>query len=147
MTTAVQNFGWLISEFARTADGVTAAVAVSSDGLLMAASETLDRDSADHLAAVVSGITSLAQNAATAHGFHGMKLVMIEMFGGFLMVGRIRDGSCLGVLAAEGCDVGLVGYEMAVLADRVGELLTPQLVRELNAAPLSPGHLQHAPHV
>ncbi|MFF4546840.1 roadblock/LC7 domain-containing protein [Streptomyces sp. NPDC001435] len=147
MTTAVQNFGWLISEFVRTADGVTAAVAVSSDGLLMAASESLGRDSADHLAAVVSGITSLAQNAATAHGFHGMKLVMIEMLGGFLMVGRIRDGSCLGVLAAEGCDVGLVGYEMAVLAGRVGELLTPQLVRELNAAPLAPGHLQHAPHV
>lgn len=139
MTTAIQNFGWLISEFVRTADGVTDAVAVSSDGLLMAASDSLDRDRADHLAAVVSGITSLAQNAATAHGFHGMKLVMIEMLGGFLMVGRIRDGSCLGVLAAEGCDVGLVGYEMAVLADRAGELLTPQLVRELHSGPLAAG--------
>lgn len=139
MTTAVQNFGWLISEFARTTDGVTDAVAVSADGLLMAASDSLGRDRADHLAAVVSGITSLAQNAATVHGFHGMKLVMIEMFGGFLMVGRIRDGSCLGVLAAEGCDVGLVGYEMAVLADRAGELLTPQLVRDLHSAPLAAG--------
>jgi predicted regulator of Ras-like GTPase activity (Roadblock/LC7/MglB family) len=68
-----------------------------------------------------------------------MKLVMIEMHGGFMMVGRIRDGSCLGVLAAEGCDVGLVGYEMAVLADRAGELLTPQLVGELRQAPLAVG--------
>ncbi|MET7703465.1 MULTISPECIES: roadblock/LC7 domain-containing protein [unclassified Streptomyces] len=136
MTTAVQSFGWLISEFTRTTDGVTDAVAVSSDGLLMAASDSLDRDRADHLAAVVSGITSLAQNASTTHGFRGMKLVMIEMFGGFLMVGRIRDGSCLGVLAAEGCDVGLVGYEMSVLADRAGELLTPRLVRELHSAPV-----------
>ena len=139
MTTAVQNFGWLISEFARTADGVTDAVAVSADGLLMAASDSLGRDRADHLAAVVSGITSLAQNAATVHGFHGMKLVMIEMLGGFLMVGRIRDGSCLGVLAAEGCDVGLVGYGMAVLADRAGELLTPQLIRQLHSAPVTTG--------
>ena len=139
MTTAVQSFGWLISEFVRTTDGVTDAVAVSCDGLLMAASDSLGRDRADHLAAIVSGITSLAQNAATAHGFQGMKLVMIEMFGGFLMVGRIRDGSCLGVLAAEGCDVGLVGYEMSVLADRAGELLTPQLVRQLHAAPLRAG--------
>jgi predicted regulator of Ras-like GTPase activity (Roadblock/LC7/MglB family) len=56
-----------------------------------------------------------------------------------MMVGRIRDGSCLGVLAAEGCDVGLVGYEMAVLADRAGELLTPQLVGELRQAPLAVG--------
>ncbi|MFJ8107205.1 roadblock/LC7 domain-containing protein [Streptomyces sp. NPDC096132] len=142
MTTAVQNFGWLISEFVRTTDGVTDAVAVSSDGLLMAASDSLARDRADHLAAVVSGITSLAQNAATVHGFHGMKLVMIEMLGGFLMVGRVRDGSCLGVLAAEGCDVGLVGYEMAVLADRAGELLTPQLVRDLHSAPLAAGGVQ-----
>ncbi|MFD9460226.1 roadblock/LC7 domain-containing protein [Streptomyces sp. NPDC058964] len=139
MTTAIQNFGWLISEFVRTADGVTDAVAVSTDGLLMAASDSLGRDRADHLAAIVSGITSLAQNASTAHGFRGMKLVMIEMLGGFLMVGRIRDGSCLGVLAAEGCDVGLVGYEMAILADRAGELLTPQLVRDLHSAPLVAG--------
>ncbi|MFD3455850.1 roadblock/LC7 domain-containing protein [Streptomyces sp. NPDC058691] len=136
MTTAVQSFGWLISDFVRTTDGVTDAVAVSSDGLLMAASERLTRDRADHLAAVVSGITSLAQNAATAHGFHGMKLVMIEMLGGFMMVGRIRDGSCLGVLAGEGCDIGLVGYEMSVLADRAGELLTPALVTELRNAPV-----------
>jgi predicted regulator of Ras-like GTPase activity (Roadblock/LC7/MglB family) len=139
VTTAVQSFGWLISEFVRTADGVTDAIAVSSDGLLMAASDSLGRDSADHLAAIVSGITSLAQNAASAHGFRGMKLVMIEMLGGFLMVGRIRDGGCLGVLAAEGCDVGLVGYEMAVLADRAGELLTPQLVRELHTGPVAAG--------
>lgn len=52
----------------------------AGDGLLMAASDNLGRDRADHLAAVVSGITSLAQNASTTHGFHGMKLVMIESF-------------------------------------------------------------------
>ncbi|CCK29429.1 hypothetical protein BN159_5050 [Streptomyces davaonensis JCM 4913] len=139
MTTAVQSFGWLISEFARTTDGVTDAVAVSADGLLMAASDNLTRDRADHLAAIVSGITSLAQNAATAHGFHGMKLVMIEMFDGFIMLSRIRDGSCLGVLAADGCDVGLIGYEMTVLADRAGTLLTPQLIHELNSTRLAAG--------
>jgi hypothetical protein len=29
------------------------------------------------------------------------------------------------VLAARSCDVGQVGYEMALLVDRVGEALTP----------------------
>jgi uncharacterized protein len=133
---AHQNFGWLISEFVRNADGVTDAVAVSSDGLLMAASHGLDRDRADHLSAVVSGLTSLAQNAATSHGFRGMKLIMIEMLDGFMMVTHMRDGSCLGVLAEQGCDIGLVGYEMSVLADRAGALLTPQLVGELRQAPV-----------
>ena len=37
----------------------------------------------------------------------------------------------LGVIADGGCDVGLVGYEMAVLADRAGALLDPMLIGEL----------------
>jgi predicted regulator of Ras-like GTPase activity (Roadblock/LC7/MglB family) len=135
VTSAYQNFAWLISDFVRNADGVTDAVAVSSDGLLIAASEGLTRDRADHLSAVVSGIASLTQNAAATHGFRGMKLVMIEMLDGFMMVNQMRDGSCLGVLAEEGCDIGLVGYEMAVLSDRGGALLTPHLVGGLRQAP------------
>ncbi|MGI5461007.1 roadblock/LC7 domain-containing protein [Streptomyces sp. CA-249302] len=134
MTSAHQNFAWLVSDFVRSTDGVNHAVAVSSDGLLIAASEGLGRDNADHLAALVSGIVSLTQNAADAYGYRGMKLVMIEMVDGFMMVNHIRHGSCLGVLAADGCDVGLVGYEMAVLADRAGALLTPQLIGQLHSA-------------
>ncbi|MEV7387660.1 MULTISPECIES: roadblock/LC7 domain-containing protein [unclassified Streptomyces] len=136
MTSAHQNLGWLVSDFVRTTDGVTRAIAVSSDGLLIAASDGMTRDLADHLSAVVSGIVSLTQNAAQTHGFRGMKLVMIEMYDGFMMVTHMRDGSCLGVLAEEGCDIGLIGYEMAVLADRAGALLTPQLVSELRQAPV-----------
>ncbi|MEU9172893.1 roadblock/LC7 domain-containing protein [Streptomyces sp. NPDC048420] len=134
MTSAHQNFTWLVSDFARTTDGVTHTVAVSSDGLLIAASDGLSRDLADHLSALVSGIVSLTQNAADTYGFRGMKLVMIEMIDGFMMVTHMRDGSCLGVLAQEGCDIGLVGYEMAVLADRAGALLTPKLVGDSGQA-------------
>jgi hypothetical protein len=53
---------------------------------------------------------------------------------GFLFVMAISDGSCLVVLAAGSCDVGGVGYEMAVLVTRVGEVLTPSLRAELQAA-------------
>ncbi|MER5184202.1 hypothetical protein ABT009_38725 [Streptomyces sp. NPDC002896] len=49
----------------------------------------------------------------------------------------MRDGSCLGVLAEEGCDIGLIGYETAVIADRAGVLLTPQLVGQLHQSPLT----------
>ena len=37
----------------------------------------------------------------------------------------ISDGSSFAVLAARACDVGQVGYEMALLVDRVGDALTP----------------------
>ena len=58
---------------------------------------------------------------------------LVEMQRGLLFVTSIRDGSCLTVLAAGSCDVGLVGYEMAVLVTRVGDILTPRLRAELQA--------------
>jgi uncharacterized protein len=53
---------------------------------------------------------------------------------GLLIVMSIRDGSCLAVLAASPCDVRVVAYQMAVLVTRVGDLLTPTLRAELQAA-------------
>ena len=37
-------------------------------------------------------------------------------------------------MAAAECDVGLVGYEMAVLVDKAGSVLTPELRAELQGA-------------
>ena len=128
---ATQNFNWLLGKFVRETDGVADAVAVSSDGLLMALSEGLNRSGAEHLAAIVSGVTSLSRSASRQYGFEGLKLVMIEMQRGFLLVSAISDGSCLGVVATVNCDLGLVGHEIAVLCDRFGAFLTPQVVAEL----------------
>ncbi len=126
-----QRFNWLLANFVQNTDGVTDAVAVSSDGLLMATSDGLERVGADQLAAIVSGITGLARGASRRFGFAGLRLVMIEMIGGFLVVSAVSDGTCFGVLLAENCDVGLVGYEMSVLAERTAGVLSPQLVAEL----------------
>jgi len=125
------TFNWLLVNFVRTTDGVRDAVAVSSDGLLIAMSEGLDRTAADRLAALVSGLASLARSAARNYDFDGLKLIMIEMKRGFLLVSMINNGSCVAVLADAQCDVGLIGYEIAVLIDRAGGLLTPALISEL----------------
>lgn len=127
---AASQFNWLLANFVRTTDGVRDAVAVSSDGLLIAASDGLDRTGADHLAAIVSSLASLGRSASRRYDFDGLKLIMIEMGRGFLLVSAIRNGSCLGALADDGCDVGLIGYEIALLADRFGDLLTPALISE-----------------
>ncbi|MBU3062619.1 roadblock/LC7 domain-containing protein [Nocardia sp. NEAU-G5] len=125
------TFNWLLTDFVRSTDGVRDTVAVSSDGLLMAMSEGLDRAGADRLAAMVSGLVSLARSAARSYDFDGLKLIMIEMRRGFLLVSAISDGSCIGVIADNDSDVGLVGYQMAILADRAGAILTPALIAEL----------------
>ncbi|WP_033342368.1 roadblock/LC7 domain-containing protein [Catenuloplanes japonicus] len=128
--TTAQRFNWLISNFVRGTAGVREAVAVSSDGILIATSAGLDRADADHLAAVVSGLTSLARSAARRYDFSGLKLIMIEMTSGFLVVSTLGGGTCLGVLADGDCDVSLIGYEIAMLGERVGDLLTPALIAE-----------------
>ena len=53
----------------------------------------------------------------------------------FLFVTGISDGSCLACVAAAECDVGLVGYEMAVLVEKAGAVLTPELRAELQSSP------------
>ena len=110
------------------------AVVVSSDGLPMAKSEGLDRDAADRFAAVSSGLIGLAYGAAGRFGGGAVNEVIVEMENAFMFVTGISDGSSLAVVAGSDCDVGLVGYEMAVLVDKAGTVLTPELRAELQSA-------------
>jgi hypothetical protein len=104
---------------------------VSSDGLLIARSNTLDRGQSGRLCAIISGCASLAKAADSALGAGGVERVIIAMQRGFLFVSAIADGSCLGVVASRDCDVGSVVYQTTDLVARVGVLLTPQLREEL----------------
>ena len=124
------QFNWLLGNFVHQTDGVRDTVAVSSDGLLIAASDGLARADADHLAAIVSSLAGVARSASRRYDFDGLKLIMIEMHRGFLLVSVMPGGSCLGVVAGSDSDVGLVGYEISLLAERFGDLLTPALISE-----------------
>ena len=132
----VTNFNWLLNSFVDSSAGVTDAVAVSSDGLLMAMSKTLDRASAEQVAAIISGLVGLGRGAARAFGFDPLQQVIIAMDGGYLFVSAISDGSSIGVVADASCDVGLVGYQTSLLLERVSSVLTPALVAELRSAVL-----------
>jgi len=129
-----QSVNWLVSSFVRRLPGVAHAIVVSSDGLLMAVSERLDRARADQLAAVASGLASLTQGASRCFGGGKVNQTVVEMDKGFLLVMSIGDGSVAAALAAPTVDIGLVGYEMAMLAAQCGEVLTPGLRAELRAA-------------
>ena len=118
------SLDWLVSNFAREVPGVSHAVLVSVDGLLIAASEALPRERAEQLSAVTSGLASLAAGAAQL--FEGGQVLqsVVEMGGGYLLVMRVGDGSQLATLAAPNCDIGQIGYEMAVLVERVGNVVS-----------------------
>ncbi len=132
----VANFNWLLNHFVDGSAGVTDAVAVSSDGLLIAMSESLSRAGAERVSAIISGLVGLGRGAARAFGFDPLRQVIVAMEGGFLFVSSISDGSSIGVVATAGCDIGLVGHQTSLLLDRVANLLTPALVSELRSAVL-----------
>jgi predicted regulator of Ras-like GTPase activity (Roadblock/LC7/MglB family) len=129
-----QNLNWLVSTFVRNVVGVSHAIVVSSDGLLVAVSERLDRARADQLAAIASGLTSLTAGSSRLLEAGEVNQTIVQMEHGFLFVMSVSDGSSLAVLASPTCDVGLVGYEMALLVARTGDVITPQLRAELQAA-------------
>ncbi len=134
MSTQASNVNWLVNNFVERVPGANDAVVVSSDGLPIAASSGLDRDSVDRFAAVSSGLIGLAYGAAGRFGGGAVTEVIVEMENAFLFVTGISDGSLLAVMASNACDVGLVAYEMAVLVEKTGAVLTPELRAELQAA-------------
>jgi hypothetical protein len=126
--------GFLIRNFAERVPGVRDATIVSSDGLLLAMSNGMTRESADRFAAAASGLIGLAHGAAAPFGGGRVTEVIIEMEYGFIFVTGISDGSSMAVMAEASCDVGLVGYEMARMVERCGVVLTPEIRAELQGS-------------
>lgn len=120
----------LITSFIDRIPGATSAIVVTSDGLVLALSDQIARDSADQLAAVTSGLVSLTVGAASCFGTGNVRQVITEMDGGYLFVTTVSDGSALAVTSGPAADIGLIGYEMSQLVLRLGHVLTPALLAE-----------------
>src|SRR3954468_3576501 len=128
-----QNVSWMLDNFVHETAEVEQVIGVSSDGLLMAMSVRMDRGDADKLGATVPGMTTLAQSASRLLNKGGLTQVITEFAGGCLIASLISGRACLGVVTSRHCDLGLVGYETAMLVERVGAVLTPELITELKA--------------
>jgi hypothetical protein len=124
---SAQDLNWLVTNFVERVPAVAHAIVVSSDGLPMAHSEGFPLDRVDQLSAVTSGLTSLTQGASRVFEGGIVNQTVVDMERGLLIVMAISDGSSIAVLAAADCDMGLVAYEMALLVERVGGALTPQV--------------------
>ena len=103
-----------LARFAGRVPGVRHAVAVGSDGLLTATSPDLSRDRADAMAAITSGLVSLVTRSARLFEGGNVSLALSETQTGFLFL--MPGTTALIVWADRTCDVGQVGYELAVLA-------------------------------
>lgn len=133
MSVAASNLNWLISRLCLTVPGIKQAVVVSSDGLPIATSEGVDRESADRLAAVASGMIGLAYGSAGRFGAGPVSNVIVEMKNGWLFVTGMGDGSLISVLTERDIDMSTVAFETSIFVQRVGDMLTPEVREELKA--------------
>ncbi|GAA3835129.1 MULTISPECIES: roadblock/LC7 domain-containing protein [Sphaerisporangium] len=134
LSQAARGVNWLITDFVNNVPGVAHTVVVSADGLPLAFSEGFPKDRADQLAAVAAGLISLTQGASRVFEGGAVTQTVVEMQRGLLLIMSVSDGSCLAVLAAADCDMGLVAYQMTLLVERAGQVLTPAVRAELQAS-------------
>ena len=116
---------WLITDLTERVTDIAHAVVVSADGVPLAVSDAIPPDRAGQLCAITSGLAGLTDGAARM--FEGGTVIqaLVEMERGVMVVKAISGGASLAVLAAPDCDMELVAYEMTLMVEAVGDVLTP----------------------
>ncbi|MET9133812.1 roadblock/LC7 domain-containing protein [Streptomyces antibioticus] len=131
-----ERLGWLLDDLTERVDHVRHALVLSNDGLVAGQSRGLRQEDAEHLAAVSSGLHSLAKGSGRHFGAGQVRQTMIEFDDALLFVTAAGTGSCLCVLSGVEADMGQIAYEMTLLVSRVGEHLTVD-AREPDRDPFS----------
>lgn len=132
------TWSFLLDELCETR-GVDHAIAVSGDGLAMAASSRLAQDQVDQAAAITSGLSSLTNGACRLMNAGEVESAVIDMTAGIMIIMPINERSVLTVLAEKDAELGQIVYEMDILIKRAGETFVP-LERPLVASQHK-GHL------
>jgi len=120
------QLSWLLDNLVNQVEHVQQAVILSSDGLVVAASQGLTREDGDHLSALAAGVQSLARG--TGRHFRGgeVRQTIIEMEHAFLFIITAGRGTSLAVLTSADPNVGVIAYEMAMLVRRMGKYLAAE---------------------
>jgi predicted regulator of Ras-like GTPase activity (Roadblock/LC7/MglB family) len=133
-TTQTSDLTWLLTSLVQRVPHTRSALLLSTDGLKKHY-HGLDADGADQLAAVASGLCSLARSVGDRFGnSNGVRQVVVELDDVMMFVTAAGSGTVLAVLAGREADVGVLGYEMGQLVKRVPSYLATPM-RNAAAAP------------
>jgi uncharacterized protein len=122
-----RDLSWLITDFTERVPDVMHAVVVSADGVCLAASVGIWPDRLEHLSAITAGLASLARGSTGVVDRGDLVQTLVSMEEAALVIMAISDGSSLAALAGPDADLDQVAYEMTILTEQAGAVLTPQL--------------------
>lgn len=118
-----QDLAWLLKGLAEEVPVIRGSVLLSSDGMMKAA-HGLDQAGSEHLAALASGLFSMARSAGTKFdGSKDVRQVVVELKSSQLYISWAGFNSVLAVLATGDADPAVVGFEMARLIRAVRPFL------------------------
>ncbi|GAA1172949.1 putative regulator of Ras-like GTPase activity (Roadblock/LC7/MglB family) [Kitasatospora gansuensis] len=126
MSSTDRDLDWLLENLLAATPGARHALVLSADGLKLCHTADLSTDQADQLAAIASGMQSLAHGASIEFGDRtgGVRQSMTEFHGGILCIVAAGEGAHLAVVTDESADVGVVGHNMYGLVEQIGTYLT-----------------------
>ena len=109
---STNDLSWLLDDLVDRVGEIRQAVLLSRDGLVMSASRTVGHEEAERLAALSSGLHSLANGVREHFGRRETKQSIVELEDALFFVSAAGSGSCLAVLSDSGGNIGLVGYRV-----------------------------------
>ncbi|MCW3841894.1 roadblock/LC7 domain-containing protein [Micromonospora yasonensis] len=98
--------------------GAEYAVVLSSDGLPLGWSRTVEGDQAEQVAGLVSGLHAFGQATARVCGTAVLHQVVVQMSRAFVFVATIRSGAILAVRLRIDADIADMAYEVALFVAR-----------------------------
>lgn len=128
---AEHDFNWLIDDFVARVHGVTHALIMSVDGLPLASSSSVREDDAEQLAAISSGVLSLAHNSAALFDKGSCEQIVIRLTDGYFLFMGIGSGAGLAVLTSSDASMRVAAYEMTQFVENTGHALTPEVRADL----------------
>ena len=129
------DLNWLLDDLITRTVGARHAVVLSTDGLCIGRSRDLNRDDGEHLAAMASAFQSLARGAGRHFDGGRVRQTVVELERLFVLVTEAGNGTCFALIAADDADIGMVAYEMNLMAKKTDAHLV--------VSPRTPGSADH----
>ncbi|MEU7823009.1 roadblock/LC7 domain-containing protein [Catellatospora sp. NPDC049133] len=118
-------FSSLLDRLTAQVPGVVHAIAMSSDGLVLAATKSLPADRADQLSAAVAGQVSLANATCAVLDAGVYQYTMQVMAAGTLVIKPAADGTAFAAITRHDGDTGQTAFHLAEIANQLGTAIQP----------------------